>query len=236
MIPCYSFWVNKSALQVGLPLPTFTWKDSLCRGLKEGFPAITIIVGCQLYIQREIEKRLPINRKVSPFLFTGASSFLTGVVTSPILAYYNLLTMKKPSDTFSQIAKLALKRLSWAQVGALAARETTCLYSMRILGPLESLFGDSLTVKCSSAFISGCVGSLSGHPLDTAFTLWQKQFSITSLTNVNKNDTALQKATKYSRVLMRGGYQRALGMGISVCIYDLANWALGVKPESGSFN
>ncbi len=228
VVPCYTFFVKKSAQQTGAPTPTFTFGKAISRGLFEGFPAIAAIVGSQLFIQKELEKRMTpyFDKKSSPLLFPGVSSFLTGAVTSPVLAFYNLLTMKKANDTFLQVAALAVKRLTVPQVGALAVREAAFLYSLRVLDPLEAMVGDLEPLLYFTAFISGYFGGLFCQPVDTAFTLWQRQLSIVDLAKVSSTDTGLEKATKCARVLMQGWKPRALGVGIFVCTYRATNQLL----------
>ncbi len=228
IVPAYRYFVRKSALQLGLPSPTLPWGQSIVRGAKEGFPAISLIVGSQLFAQGKIEEAMApfFKRESSPFLFPGVSSFLTGAATSPVLAFYNLLTMKTADQTYRQVAMLAVRKLTLGQVAAVAARETAFLYSIRVLGPLEALLMEGELIRYTSAFASGFFGSAACHSLDTAFTLWQRGHSITQLANFTKSDSSMEKATKCASILFRGWKSRAFGNGLFVCTFRLISQQL----------
>lgn len=111
----------------------------------------------------------------------------------------------------------SLKSLSAKQTGAILLRETSFLFSLRVSGPLSAAmkqhFGENKAVEFGSAFVSGTIGSLIGHPADTALTLWQKGMKVEKL-----------------RHTMRGAPAKALAVGgFSVC-YKLVNKLL--EPHS----
>ena len=66
---------------------------------------------------------------------------------------------------------------------------------------MTNIYGDNKAVEYSSAFVSGAIGNLIGHPADTALTLWQKEMKLQSF-----------------RQLMRGAPIKAVTLGgFSVC-------------------
>lgn len=82
------------------------------------------------------------------------------------------------------------RTLSVKQTLAIVFRETSFLFSLRISSymtdAMKPYSGDSKAVQYSTAFTSGAIGSVVGHPADTALTIWQKGMKITCLKQTMK--------------------------------------------------
>lgn len=202
IVPVYYGFIVKSAQQAGNSIPRISLIEALKGGCKAA-PTIGIIVGTQMVVQSIAEKTLmkfSSNKKDQPsgFIRMFASSMIVGVVSAPALAVFN-------GQTMGRKVLVSLKDLSAKQAGAIVARETSFLFSLRVSGPVSELmkrkFGDNKMVEYGSTFLSGAIGSLIGHPADTALTRWQKGME-----------------TKNFRQAMKGGPIKAVAVGgFSVC-------------------
>lgn len=175
MIPFFYGFTAKSAQQVGDSIPSMTLKEAFKGGLKAS-PTIGTIVGTQMVVQHLAEKALMKGDSEPDFTKMFASAFIVGGFSAPALAIFN-------GQTMGQTASESISRLSARQAGAIVSRETSFLFSIRISDPvsqsMKKRYGDNKIVEYSSAFFSGAVGSLIGHPADTVLTLWQKGMKIT---------------------------------------------------------
>jgi hypothetical protein len=203
IVPVFYGFMVKSALQTGSPIPAFSMKTALWEGMKAA-PTIGLIVGTQMVAQNLAEKGImQLTGNTEPqFISMLASSILVGAVSAAPLAVFNGMTMK-------QTARESLSSLTARQALAIVARETSFLFSLRISGPVGEVMkenlGDSRAVKVGAAFTSGAIGSLIGHPADTALTLWQKKQEIRS-----------------ARQLMNGGAAKAVTVGVFTICYGAA--------------
>lgn len=132
------------------------------------------------------------------FVFMLISSMIVGGISAPALAVFNGQTMGR---TIGE----SLKSLFQKQTYAIVARETSFLFSLRVSEPVAELMertcGKNKVVEYGSTFATGVIGSLVGHPADTALTLWQKGRQVENLSQ-----------------LMRGGPMKALAVGgFSIC-------------------
>lgn len=206
IIPVYYGFVAKSAQQIGKPIPRMTLYEAFKGGLKAS-PTIGAIVGTQMIVQSVAEKMLMKNSECKnnepDFFRMFASALMVGSISAPALAIFN-------GQTMGQTAKESLRRLSAKQAGAIVSRETSFLFSIRISDPvsnaMKSVFGDNKIVEYVSAFFSGAVGSIIGHPADTALTLWQNRMKVT-----------------HARQLMWGAPMKALATGGFAMCYKLIN-------------
>ncbi|MFI5334986.1 MAG: hypothetical protein ACHQT8_07515 [Chlamydiales bacterium] len=159
IVPVFYGFAAKSAQQLGNPMPRMSPFNALKGGLKVA-PTIGATVGMQLIFQRVIENALKKGdqtSKESSFATKFFSSTITGAVSVPLLAVFNGQTMGyKPMQS--------LRALSIKQGCAVLVRET---------GFLASVGGEY-------PFFSGMLGSLVGHPGDTALTRWQKGLKVES--------------------------------------------------------
>lgn len=195
IVPVFYGFMAKSALQMGGRMPPIEVISTLKKGCQTA-PTVGAIVGTQMIVQNLVEKALQKgagNQQTQNFPMMLASAAIVGALSAPILAVFN-------GQTMGQTAFQSLKSLSAKQTSAIVARETSFLFSLRVSEPIakemERLCGKSPAVDYGSAFVSGVVGSLIGHPADTALTLWQKGMKV-----------------KNARQLMRGGPAKAVAVG-----------------------
>ncbi len=167
--------VMKSALQRGEPLPTMTMVEGVKAGMNAA-PSIAAIVGTQMLLQKAF---VGDSEKVS-FTSTLASSAAVGFVSSPALAVFNGYTAKEPMRAMQSLQKLTLK-----QAGAIAGQETGFVLGLAgadlLAVPMKQVFGDNKPVEYVAACTSGALGSLVGHPGNTALTRWQSTLKVENL-------------------------------------------------------
>ncbi len=210
IVPAYYGFVAKSALQRGMSVPSMTMREVLMGGFKAA-PTIGTIVGVQMLVQDYVEKQ------IAQYLRSGgvdselASKFLSavvvGAVSVPPLAVFN-------GQTMDQTAMESLRALSFKQSAAVVMRESTFVFSLGasefLRAKMSAYAGDNRGVDYGSAFVSGVLGSVVGHPADTALTLWQKQMKVEGM-----------------RQLMRGGLHKAAAVGVFSVFYKGVKEALG---------
>lgn len=203
IIPAYYGFVAKSAQQLGKPIP----KMPVLQVVKDSFkaaPTIGIIVGTQMVAQKLVEtgleKALGNKNKKPSFSTMLISSMTVGLASAPALAIFN-------GQTMGRTIKESLSGLTKKQTAAIVLKETSFLFSVRITGPvseaMKRVFGESEAVKYGSAFVSGAIGSIIGHPADTALTRWQKGLKIDSF-----------------RQSMNGVFTKAIALGIFSTCYE----------------
>lgn len=195
IVPAYPFFARKSAKQTEQPMPKVTLREAV-----GAVPKIAAIVGTQMVAQQQIEQLMNSYAEGHPFSKMVGSSVLVGGISVPALAIFN-------GHTLGWSVKKSLKALNRKQTGAILVRETSFLVSIRVNDPLcawlKSQFGDNKTVEIAGAFFTGAVGSLIGHPADTALTRWQKGMKV------------------QSKDLMRGGGYKAVGVGFFTICYRI---------------
>jgi len=206
VIPFRDF-VMKSQRQLQEPVLHIGLKQSLAVGVKAA-PVVGGIVGVQMVAQKGIEKMLAKrsssdNAQSNSLARILASAAVVGVISSPFLAMFNARTISQP-------ALEALKKLTPLKVGAIVAQETGCVAAIAISNPLSErakrLLGENKAVEYGSVFATGVLGSLAGHPANTALTRWQAGKSVENISQ-----------------LMRGSLTRARGFGTFVLCYKITN-------------
>lgn len=242
IVPCFFGFVAKSALQLDQPVPRMSAKEALWKGCKAA-PTIGTIVGTQLVSQNVLEAAMSHfsgkTGEKSSFEQMVLSSALVGAVSAPALAVFN-------GQTRGFSARESLRKLSPKQVGAIVTRETSFLFSLRISDALsahmKNQFGESQAIDFSCAFLSGAVGSVVGHPADTALTRWQENLEVVSLKQATPGDavkagavdsvvghpanTALTRWQENPQIVnlrqvMRGGTVKAVAVGGFSVFYKL---------------
>jgi hypothetical protein len=204
IIPVFYGFVAKSAQQIGKPIPRMTIKEALKGGVQAA-PTIGVIVGTQMIMQNAVEKALMenIGNNGKPsFTSMLVSSVIVGGISAPALAVFN-------GQTMGRTVTESLRSLSVKQTTAIVFRETSFLFSLIISGSvseaMKRISGDNKAVEYSSAFVSGAIGSVIGHPADTALTLWQKGMKVECF-----------------RQSMRGAPMKALAVGGFSVFYKIA--------------
>lgn len=168
--------IAKSALQKGQPVPFMTFLESLRLGAKAA-PTVGVIVGSQIALQGFLEKALLRESKSANLTTTLMSSAIVGMASAPILAVFN-------GQTMGLTLRESLKKFTLKQSLAISFQETSFVAGLSVADKLASSmkqrFGNSKAVDYSAAFVAGAMGSLAGHPANTALTRWQNGMPLTS--------------------------------------------------------
>ncbi len=183
IIPVFYGFIAKSALQNGEPFPKMCYSQSLKIATRAA-PTIGAIVGIQMIAQTTLEKCLiKKENNQDNLLPMFLSSMIVGAISAPALAIFN-------GQTMGRTLKQSIKGLSSKQVTAIVGRESSFLLSLRISHPLSQwmkrVTGDNQATLYTSAFMSGLIGSVIGHPLDTALTVWQKEKKIEKISHLRR--------------------------------------------------
>ena len=169
IVPVFYGLVVKSAQQTESPTPLMSVKEALKGGLKAS-RALSVMMGTQMIAQTHLD----LLTKGMPYA-SLLNSMLIGAISAPALVVFNGYSMKRS-------ALASLKLLSLRQVAAIVYLETSFLFSMRITltadDYMKNYLGDNRATSYVTSFISGAVGSLIGHPADTAVTRWQKELLV----------------------------------------------------------
>ncbi len=218
IVPVFYGFIAKSAQQLGKPAPRMAPIEALKQGVKAA-PTVGVIVGTQMVVQTIVENQLfGMNKRKAPsFLSMLASSIIVGIISAPALAVFN-------GQTMGRSIKASLQSLSGKQTMAIVTRETSFLFSLRISAPVSEAMkqscGDSYVVDYGSTFMTGAIGSLIGHPADTALTLWQKNKRVMWKKHWNQ-----KRKLACALRLLRGVPAKALAVG---------GFAMGYKWVKGS--
>ncbi len=168
IIPVFWLFMAKSARQLNEPLPIMPVTQALRLGIYTS-PLVGAITGAQLLSQRKLEKSLSTSAENIQTIMV--STVGVAIISAPLLVAFNGKSMGKS-------VKESLKHLTFRQVSTIVVRETSFLFSIRISNIVGKIikdsFGDNKVVEHSSIFATGFIGSLIGHPADTALTLQQK--------------------------------------------------------------
>jgi len=150
-----------------------------------------------------------------------ATSAMIGFGTSPGLLIFNGLTNSK-GQTLLQSAIKTCKSTSVKQVLAMTGKETAFVAGIAAKDPLSDEVKERLgkeraqkyskAIDLGSAYISGGIGGLAGHPFDAAITLWQNGRSV------------------HFNNLMRGVVSRVRGVASFVAGFSFLSDALTPKP------
>ncbi|MBM3191367.1 MAG: hypothetical protein FJZ63_01770 [Chlamydiae bacterium] len=217
IVPAYYDMAAKSAMQKGLPPPSMTFKAAVKGGL-ETAPSVGALVGAQMVLQGRVEQGLA---KTFPNLFaedskaslTLASSALAGGLSSPFVAVYNGKTMTPPWSVRESLSKFSLK-----QAGAITLQETCFVAGLAAADPvakqMKQTLGDNKAVDYLAAASTGALGSLAGHPGNTALTRWQNAMAVDSL-----------------KTLSLGSLRKARGNAVFAVAYKLGKEALYSTAE-----
>lgn len=196
IVPPFYGLIVKSAQQLGNPIPKMPMKAVLFEGIKAG-PLLGAQVGVQIGTEKALVHLYGNNHSGS--LFMLASALLIATLSAPGLIAFN-------GKTIGRSVKESLQAISFKQTGAIVIRDTSFLFSLRISEPvskgLKETWGDSPLVERVSAFSSGVIGSVIGHPADTVLTRSQKELPI------------------IPRQLMNGVTARSCSIGIFAILFN----------------
>lgn len=187
IIPVFYGLMVKSAQQQGLPAPSITSRN-LLQGVKGGIgaaPTVGAMVGAQMVLQDLVQNTLA---KTFPNFFikgldqaelslTFTSSVLVAGLSSPLVAVYNGKTMTPPWSFRKSLSKFSPK-----QAGAILLQETGFIAGLAAAGPvsvrMKQWLGDNEAVAYLAASTTAALGSLAGHPGNTALTRWQNGMTV----------------------------------------------------------
>jgi hypothetical protein len=211
IVPAFGDLVRKSAEQRGDPVPKLTATKWLKGGLKMA-PIVGATVGSQMLLQMFLEKMIAGDSNKDELASKFASSAVVGIVSSPFLAVINGQSMgwsaKKSLRLFSLKQGLAISVQETAFVGGLSAADY-------LSGLMKEKFGDNKGVEYLAAFTSGALGSLAGHPANTALTRWQSGMPVESM-----------------RQSMWGAAKKARAIGIFAVFYKFAKETLNSSAKT----
>lgn len=187
IVPTYYGFVAKNALQLGRPIPQMN--AELFKGALKAAPALSVAVGAQMGAQKIVERMFvdkpedsaeSSHNSVKMMLL---SSTLVGGLSAYPLAVFN-------NQVGGKSFKESIKSPSAKVLVAMAGREACFLSSLRVSGPvsevMKSAFDDNEVVEQGAIFATGAVGSLVGHPADTAATLWQNGMKVANFRQLAK--------------------------------------------------
>lgn len=169
VVPVFYGFVRASAMQTETKTPLMSVKEALKGGLKAS-KAVGVMVGTQMAAQTQLDKLT----SGVPFASLW-NSLAIGFVSAPALVVFKGYSMNRT-------ALESLKLLSLRQVAAIMYLETSFLFSMRLVLTADDIvkahLGENKATSYATAFVSGAVGSLIGHPADTAVARWQKELLV----------------------------------------------------------
>jgi len=211
IVPVFRDMVAKSAQQQGLPV----LRMSMLEGLREGFrasPTVGIIVGTQMVFQSFCERAMAREPGQAGLPSMLASSAVVGAASAPVLAVFN-------GQTMGWGVRESLRRFSARQALAITVQETAFVFGLsaadRLAAVMKGRFGDNSVVEYTAAFTAGALGSLAGHPANTALTRWQKGMTVDNW-----------------RQSMLGAARKARAVGGFSVVYKLGKETLNATVES----
>lgn len=211
LLPAFRDFVAKGAKQKGQPVPHMTVLEG-CRAGLTSAPTVGTIVGVQIVLQKVFEKALLGGNHQANVTSALASSALVAAASAPCLAVFN-------GQAMGQGVKETLHKLSAKQAVAIIAQETTFVGGLSLAGQLadqmKRLFGNNKAVEYAAAFTAGSVGSVVGHPFNTALTRWQAGLTV-----------------DHPRQLMWGVAYKARAVGIFSVAYKASKETLNATVTS----
>lgn len=176
IIPVFRHLIVKSAQQKGEPIPKITYLEGIKAGIKAA-PTVGIIVGAQMILQSAVEKAIVGDGNKANLPSMLASSAIVGIASAPALAVFN-------GHTMGWTIVKSLRMFSAKQGLAIAGQETAFVCGLTAADMLsvamKKRFGDNKAVEYSAAYLAGALGSLAGHPGNTALTRWQSSMTLNS--------------------------------------------------------
>jgi hypothetical protein len=205
ILPAFHDLVAKSALQKGETIPLRNFRNSFAGALKAS-PTVGAIVGTQMIFQKFIEKQLISNNESPTLQSSVVSSLFVGMASAPILAVFN-------GQTMGWSVKESLRKFSLKQSFAISLQETAFVASLSVVDhvtdKVKKQYANLKGVEYAVAFCTGALGSLAGHPANTALTRWQNGMKIENITQ-----------------LMAGGVRKARAIGIFSFFYKMTKESL----------
>jgi hypothetical protein len=198
MIPIFGDMINKSNEQMGKVVTRIRLIDGFKGGVKAA-PMSGMMIGTEINLQKYIERKFIGDPKHANLLSLIASSAAVGLAASPFIAIFN-------GQTMGWTIPESFRKISTSQILAIVFQETGFVGGLGagdLLGDSMKLqLGGSAAVEYGAAFVSGVLGSLAGHPGNTALTRWQSGMKVDNI-----------------RQLMWGAPRKARATGVFAVIY-----------------
>jgi hypothetical protein len=173
IIPAFGDMVAKSEQQKGQKVSPMSAKQAVMGGCKAA-PTVGAIVGSQMILQGVVERVLAGDAKPT-LTSTVASTAVVGMLSSPVLAVFN-------GQTLGWGVRESLRKFTAKQGAAISVQETAFLAGLavgdRLAMVMQRYLGKHKAVDYTAAFATGAMGSLAGHPANTALTRWQSGMSV----------------------------------------------------------
>lgn len=194
----YGF-ILKSSRQLEGVRPRLTFRKISVMSLKTS-PLIGLMLGTQIIVQRLAENFLlgtgVQSEQLDKLRFHSiGTSLASAIITTPLLAVFN-------GYTFGEKAWDTLKKLHRKQIAIISLRETSIIFSIRLIEPINQWTSNN-TLKYLTIFATSFFASIISHPADTLLTFWQQK-RITKL---------------FSPTIMRGCLSRSTATGVFVSLY-----------------
>lgn len=205
IVPAYRDFAAKSDLQRGMQVTPLSYRNWFKGGVEAARP-VGVLVGAQMVVQPVVERALNGESNHSGVWSTFASSGIVGGLSSPFVAVFNGNTMgwdwKKSLRNFTPKQAAVITVQETAFVGGLSAADKVSSF-------MRGIFGDNKAVDYASTFTAGALGSLAGHPANTALTRAQSGLPFDA------------------RQCMSGGATKARGVGVFAVCYKLMKETFG---------
>lgn len=176
IIPAFPDLVAKSMLQQGSVVQPMSIRQVLRGGMSIA-PTTGGVVGIQAIFQKIVEDFLKkhVGENTSPWTTMFTSAGIVGIASSPFVAMFN-------GKTMGWTVRQSWIKFTWHQAVIISIQESAFVAGIAAADELSTrgkrICGDNKAVDYCSAVVAGVVGSLVGHPANTALTRWQKGMAI----------------------------------------------------------
>lgn len=210
IVPAYRDLVAKSALQRGESVQYMSAREWIKGGSKMA-PTIGGIIGVQMCLQTVLEKAITGDSNEESLSSKFVSSAVIGTLSSPLLAAYNAQTIKMG-------AWIAFRNVTKKQCLVISLQETAFVGGISVAGKLAEVMKEKLghnkAVEYVATFTAGALGSLAGHPANTALTRWQSGMTVETV-----------------RQSMWGAFRKARAIGTFAVFYKMGKELLNPLVE-----
>lgn len=212
IVPAFRDMAAKSELQRGQSVSRITLLQGIRDGVKAA-PTVGIMVGTQMVLKDIFETAFVGKENKGSLSSMLISSAVVGAASAPVLAVFNGRTM-------GWGIKKSLKCFSAKQCLAITLQETAFVFGLgaadRVAILMKARFGDNKPgVEYVAAFTAGALGSLAGHPANTALTRWQSGLAV-----------------DHPRQLMWGSLRKARAVGVFAVVFKLGKETLNPLVEN----
>lgn len=215
ILPVYPDLEAKSLQQLGEHnIPPINFKNWAKEGLKLA-PVVGFIIAAQMEANQKVDnfwKSKFFDPTLLNVLTTIGSPAVVGFGFSPFLTIFNGKTMKM---TAMQSLQMLFGRAGLKMCMAIALQETAFVAGIAAGKQIKKL-SDNNAITYPATFAAGYIGSLAGHPFNTAVTRWLKK-----------------KPVEFSNQLWWGAARKARAIGCFALLYKIASENLNSKVMGG---